>query len=397
VAAKRKKASGKKPRRGTAGKAGRASAAPERRPHAGRSVVRWWPWAALLALVGGVILWQAYPTGRTVPQGLRLEVVATHPHARDAFTQGLLVHEGKLYESTGLRGRSTLREVDIESGEVLRKVELDDEHFAEGLARVGDELVQLTWQSGKAFRYRIADFELVGEHDYTGEGWGLCFDGERLVMSDGTAWLSFRDPQTFERIGEVRVTRAGRPLRRLNELECVDGQVFANVWTDEHIARIDPETGEVLPDGELGELVFTSLTKEAFPIIRYRTRDLTRLRPGTARSVRRMDKVTGRSDDMIILRGVNVFPTQIEECLMQVAGLAPHFQIELSRPDRMDQMKVLCEVADASVDRASAERDLSARVKQTVGISVKVVVHEMGSVARSEGKAVRIVDNRPKT
>ncbi len=109
-----------------------------------------------------------------------------------------------------------------------------------------------------------------------------------------------------------------------------------------------------------------------------------------------MEKVTGRSDDMIILRGVNVFPTQIEECLMQVAGLAPHFQIELSRPERMDEMKVLCEVADVSVDGATASKDLSLRVKQIVGISVKVEVREIGGVARSEGKAVRIIDNRPK-
>ena len=152
-----------------------------------------------------------------------------------------------------------------------------------------------------------------------------------------------------------------------------------------------------MPDGELGELVFTSLTKEAFPIIRYRTRDLTRLLPGTARSMRRMEKVTGRSDDMIILRGVNVFPTQIEECLMQVSDLAPHFQIELSRPDRLDQMQVLCEVAQSGVNALEAGKTLSALVKQMVGISVKVDVRDVGGVARSEGKAVRIVDNRPKS
>ena len=155
-----------------------------------------------------------------------------------------------------------------------------------------------------------------------------------------------------------------------------------------------------MAEGERGELVFTSLTKEAFPIIRYRTRDLTRLLPGTARTMRRMEKVTGRSDDMIILRGVNIFPTQIEEALMATEGLAPHFQIELSRPDRMDQMRVLCECADASVIgdvREGAAKALSARIKQTVGISVKVEVTDVGGVARSEGKAVRIVDNRPKS
>jgi phenylacetate-CoA ligase len=181
-------------------------------------------------------------------------------------------------------------------------------------------------------------------------------------------------------------------------MECVETKDGLHIWEDHFYPEIiNPETGAVLPDGELGELVFTSLSKEAFPIIRYRTRDLTRLLPGTARSMRRMEKVTGRSDDMIILRGVNVFPTQIEECLMQVAGLAPHFQIELSRPDRMDQMTVLCEVADASVEGAVAGRELAARVKQTIGVSVKIEVRDIGGVARSEGKAVRIVDNRPKT
>jgi phenylacetate-CoA ligase len=178
-------------------------------------------------------------------------------------------------------------------------------------------------------------------------------------------------------------------------MECVESKDGLHIWEDHFYPEIiNPETGEVLPDGELGELVFTSLSKEAFPIVRYRTRDLTRLLPGTARSMRRMEKVTGRSDDMIILRGVNVFPTQIEECLMQVAGLAPHFQIELSRPDRMDQMKVLCEVAGASVDGKAAGRDLSARVKQTIGVSITVEVRDIGGVARSEGKAVRIIDTR---
>lgn len=181
--------------------------------------------------------------------------------------------------------------------------------------------------------------------------------------------------------------------------ECVETKDGLHVWEDHFYPEIiDPETGEVLPDGELGELVFTSLTKEAFPIIRYRTRDLTRLLPGTARSMRRMEKVTGRSDDMIILRGVNVFPTQIEEQLMEVPALAPHFQIELTRPDRMDLMTVHVESAEGlSADaRDAAAKSLSGKVKSNVGISVKVNVTDPGQVARSEGKAVRIVDNRPK-
>ncbi|TMV11330.1 phenylacetate--CoA ligase PaaK [Arenibacterium halophilum] len=183
-------------------------------------------------------------------------------------------------------------------------------------------------------------------------------------------------------------------------MECVETKDGLHIWEDHFYPEvIDPDTGEVLPDGELGELVFTSLTKEAFPIIRYRTRDLTRLLPGTARSMRRMEKVTGRSDDMIILRGVNVFPTQIEEQLMTVAGLAPHFQIELGREGRMDTLTVLAEASVAAAEAAArtvAASELSAKVKDAIGVSIRVTVADPGGVARSQGKAVRIVDNRPK-
>ena len=182
--------------------------------------------------------------------------------------------------------------------------------------------------------------------------------------------------------------------------ECIETKDGLHIWEDHFFPEIiNPETGELVADGEQGELVFTSLTKEAFPIIRYRTRDLTRLLPGTARSMRRMEKVTGRSDDMIILRGVNVFPTQIEEALLACPGLAPHFQIELTKPDRMDQMRVITEASDAAMGkegRETARRTLAATIKQSVGISVKIDVMDAGSVARSEGKAVRILDKRPK-
>lgn len=178
-------------------------------------------------------------------------------------------------------------------------------------------------------------------------------------------------------------------------MECVETKDGLHIWEDHFYPEIiDPETGAPVADGELGELVFTSLTKEAFPIIRYRTRDLTRLLPGTARSMRRMEKVTGRSDDMIILRGVNVFPTQIEEAIMAIPGLAPHFQIELTKPDRMDQMSVLCEAADVGCDREATAKALGDLIKQTVGISVAVDIGDTGQVARSQGKAVRIVDKR---
>ncbi len=176
--------------------------------------------------------------------------------------------------------------------------------------------------------------------------------------------------------------------------ECVESKDGLHIWEDHFYPEvIDPVTGEVLPEGEKGELVFTSLTKQACPIIRYRTRDLTRLLPGTARSMRRMEKVTGRSDDMIILRGVNVFPTQIEEQIMAVEGLAPHFQIELRREGRMDEMLVHVE---ASGDAQKASLDLKARIKDRVGVTVTVVPHGTGGVERSQGKAVRIIDKRPK-
>jgi phenylacetate-CoA ligase len=182
-------------------------------------------------------------------------------------------------------------------------------------------------------------------------------------------------------------------------MECVEAKDGLHIWEDHFYPEvIDPHTGAPLPEGTRGELVFTSLTKEAFPIIRYRTRDLTRLLPGTARSMRRMEKVTGRSDDMIILRGVNIFPTQIEEALLATPGLAPHFQIELTRPDRMDHMRILCEAAGAASPETckGAGEALLARIKQATGITVAVDVAQPGSVARSEGKAVRILDKRPK-
>ncbi len=181
--------------------------------------------------------------------------------------------------------------------------------------------------------------------------------------------------------------------------ECVETKDGLHVWEDHFYPEIiDPETGEVLPDGEMGELVFTTLTKEGMPMIRYRTRDLTRLMPGTARSMRRMEKITGRSDDMIILRGVNVFPSQIEEQVLATGGIAPHFQIERYRVGRMDALRVHVEALPDAADgasRAAAERMLFKRIKDVVGVTTEIVVGDPGAVARSEGKAVRVIDNRP--
>lgn len=182
--------------------------------------------------------------------------------------------------------------------------------------------------------------------------------------------------------------------------ECVETKDGPTLWEDHFYPEIiDPETGAVLPDGERGELVFTTLTKEGMPIVRYRTRDLTRLLPGTARSMRRIAKITGRSDDMIILRGVNVFPTQIEEQVLATSGLAPHFQIVLHREGRMDAMRVHVEAVPDAADHAARDasaKALAQRVKDVVGVSVAVTVGEPGSVARSQGKAVRVVDQREK-
>jgi len=182
--------------------------------------------------------------------------------------------------------------------------------------------------------------------------------------------------------------------------ECVETKDGLHVWEDHFYPEIiNPDTGELVEEGEMGELVFTTLTKEGLPMIRYRTRDLTRLLPGTARSMRRIEKITGRSDDMIILRGVNVFPTQIEEQVMATGGLAPYFQIELYKANRMDAMRVFVEAtADAAdeLSKTAAARMLVKRIKDIVGISTEVITGEPGSVARSEGKAVRVIDNRSK-
>lgn len=179
------------------------------------------------------------------PERLRVQILSTRSHDPRAFTQGLVWHEGKLYESTGNYGSSSLREVDPKTGEVRRFLPVPQQYFAEGLARVDDRLIQLTWQEGVALVYNLATFEESGQLPYSGEGWGLCHDGRRLVMSDGSDRLTFRDPATFEIQGGVNVTAAGQPVFSLNELECVDGAVWANIWQTEEIVRIDPATGQV--------------------------------------------------------------------------------------------------------------------------------------------------------
>ena len=183
--------------------------------------------------------------------------------------------------------------------------------------------------------------------------------------------------------------------------ECVETKDGLHIWEDHFYPEIvDPATGAVLPDGERGELALTSLTKEAMPVIRYRTGDLTRLLPGTARSMRRMEKISGRTDDMMIVRGVNVFPTQIEELLLDVPGLSPHYQLILTREDRLDELEVRVEARspeESAETRAHAAKELAHEMKAHIGISAKVSVAEPGGIERSLGKAKRVIDKRPKT
>ena len=183
------------------------------------------------------------PAGSQVP-----EVVRVLPHDPGASTQGLLLHEGVFYESTGQYGESTLREVDVETGEVKRILEISQEYFGEGLARVGDELIQLTWQENVAFVYDVEDFELLRTIEYEGQGWGICFDGEALFMSNGSAILHRRDASSFEILQSQEVTLNSSPVRNLNELECVGDFIYANVYQTDRILRIDKLTGRVLAE-----------------------------------------------------------------------------------------------------------------------------------------------------
>ncbi len=194
------------------------------------------------------------PPEPTPPEVFGYRVVEEFPHDPRAFTQGLFFHDGFLYESTGLRGESTLRRVDLESGEVLEERELLPQFFAEGAALAGDFIFQLTWESGIGFVY-TREFRLVREFRYSGEGWGLTFDGEHLVMSDGSDELRFLDPSTLRQVRTLKVTAEGEPLPQLNELEWIEGEIWANIWTEDRIARIRPDTGEVTAFVDLTDIL----------------------------------------------------------------------------------------------------------------------------------------------
>lgn len=221
----------------------------------------------------------------------------------------------------------------------------------------------------------------------------------RLGIFGAEPWTGSMRTQLEQRLGidAIDIYGLSEVMGPGVAMECLETKDGPTIWEDHFFPEvINPETGEVVADGEEGELVFTSLTKEALPIIRYRTRDLTRLLPGSARTMRRMDRITGRSDDMLIIRGVNVFPTQIEEQIIGVEGLAPHYMIEVSRDGNLDKVKVQVE-SQALMDdaaKAATTKELQHHIKSMIGISTAIDIVAPGQIPRSEGKAKRVIDHR---
>ena len=199
---------------------------------------------ALLVLLGQS--WGGVPAAQTRPSIYRYRIVNTYPHDPQAYTQGLVYRDGFLFESTGLRGRSSLRKVRLETGEVVQQERIDAQYFAEGLTAWNGRLIQLTWHAKLGFVYDLASFRLLRTFSYPGEGWGLTHDATRLIMSDGSDMLRFLDPTTFADRGRVSVRDGSVSVKNLNELEFVRGEIYANVWHTDRIARISPETGLVL-------------------------------------------------------------------------------------------------------------------------------------------------------
>lgn len=186
------------------------------------------------------------PGNNASAQTERAEVVATFPHDRDAFTQGLVFHDGVLYEGTGQKGKSTLRKVSLEDGEVLDSRSLDAYYFGEGITILGDSIYQLTWKENTCFVYDLSSLNYKKHFQYLTEGWGLTNDGTHLILSDGSSSLRFIDPDSFKEVRKIQVTDRNRKVKNLNELEWVEGEIWANIWYEDRIARIDPNTGAVL-------------------------------------------------------------------------------------------------------------------------------------------------------
>lgn len=221
---------------------------------------RRWRWSARIAslavLAGAASLcaaWAFAPArGHRVDQ---VEVVAEFPHDVEAFTQGLAIVDGQLYEGTGQYGRSELRKVDLETGRVLQRVPLDRRYFGEGIAIWGDRIIQLTWKAGLAIVYDRETLKPLGTFRYEGEGWGVTHDGAHLIISDGSSTLRFLDPKTFQVVRRLPVTNNRRRVTRLNELEYINGEIWANVWMEDYLVRINPENGEVVSTVDLRGLM----------------------------------------------------------------------------------------------------------------------------------------------
>jgi glutaminyl-peptide cyclotransferase len=227
--------------------------------------------AALLAGLGpGIVLTALAALGLLVNlygeprvQSLRVQVLSVLPHDARAFTQGLLIQDGRLFESTGLYGQSSLREIACASGEVLRSIPLDARFFGEGLAAVDNRLIQLTWRENTALVYDRETFTEIERFTYTGEGWGLCSDGTQLAMSDGSDTIAFRSPENFAILRSVQVTLKGQPVRRLNELEFAGGCLYANGWQENSLVKIDPATGKVVAVIDASGLLTPEETRSA--------------------------------------------------------------------------------------------------------------------------------------
>lgn len=223
---------------------------------AGAALAGWWMMRANHAQQSGATTADK-PTTAAAPNAakqLSYEVLNSYPHDPNAYLQGLVWYDNGFYESTGLYGRSTLRRVEFPSGKVVKSIDLDSTLFGEGLALVGDHLVQLTWQAHRGFVYNRETFALVREFTYDTEGWGLAYDGKNLILSDGSSTLTYLDPQTYEPVRKLRVTMNGRPIAELNELEFIEGELWANVWQTDLILMIDPATGKVNAFLNLGSI-----------------------------------------------------------------------------------------------------------------------------------------------
>lgn len=206
--------------------------------------------------LGALILWGSGRCSET-PDATELcgyKVIATYPHDRNAFTQGLAFEDGSLYESTGLYGRSSLRKVRLKTGDVLQQRTLGDRYFGEGITVCGEKIIQLTWQSNTGFVYDRESFALLREFSFPTEGWGITCDGKQLIISDGSAELYFVDPQTFEQIGQIKVSDEQGPVTGINELEYIKGRIYANIYPTDQIAVIDPRAGRVVCRIDLSDL-----------------------------------------------------------------------------------------------------------------------------------------------